>query len=76
MAGNGKPSLRYNRGRRVLLDARSAHFQRTGHKRIHVGLNYIECEVCKAHAHLDRFARQLLQHGRVGPLYQIQPAEF
>ena len=47
---------------KALRIARDAHRKRTGHKKIIVGMNFIECLECKKHAHLGN--GHLIVHGR------------
>jgi len=47
---------------KVLLKARNAHSTRTGHKRIFVGANFVECFECRKHAHLTSDGKRLYVH--------------
>jgi hypothetical protein len=65
--------------RAVLQSASLAHRNRTGHKNIMVGGNFVECMECHAHAHLVAIGDRLCRHGRPSDSEQpkiIQAEEF
>ena len=62
-------------GRKILLAAARAHLARTGHGAVMVGLNFVHCPVCKAHAHLGSDGRGLIAHNRDYTYYETVKAE-
>lgn len=46
----------------VLVEARNAHRQRTGHTHIFIGANFLECLECRKHAHMTDDCLQLIAH--------------
>ena len=64
--------------RRLLFAASDAHFARTRHTSLVIGANFVECAVCKRHAHLYGHDGQLVlyEHGPDGIPHRIEPNEF
>ena len=64
-------------GRKILLAAARAHVARTGHGVTMVGLNFVHCPVCKAHAHLDSGGHVLIAHDRGYSYHEpVRPEAF
>jgi hypothetical protein len=66
--------------RATLLDARQAHFKRTGHGEVFAGANFVHCWECGAHAHLSGMPEPhgpLMAHNAEYTYYEyIKPAQF
>jgi len=57
--------------------ARLNHTKTTGHKNIMVGMNFIECPECHAHAHISSNHETLILHDSGYQIVkEIQPSEF
>jgi len=46
----------------LLLLAAKSHRERTGHPAVFRGMNFVECESCKRHAHIHNATGQLVLH--------------
>lgn len=69
-------SIMKNENNVLLQQARAAHNMTTGHVRMFIGANFIECEECGKHAHIPRDGILILHNADYSIYESIAPTDF